>query len=365
MKRIILYSVLTALATGCFAPAAMQVKVAPLGEDVLETQDQYLYALPQTVLKVEVVYQEMKHVPGPFRDYAEKYLGITEVIRSNFSQWQILDVEVASHTELDPGMVFQVNVLEGDFNEALMHPLLEKGCILDGTGLVREEIKSPTLGSLVLRDYVSYKDLGIESNFAERTETMYKTIVTDTSFVEVPVDRTITEQKSPSTKAKEAAEFILELRTRRFELLTGDYEVYPQGVAMKAALNKLDELEASYLTLFTGKTFGKTSRMAWFIVPESGGASSSYNLGMFSEQLGFVPEDLLEGAPLKLSIQPLGKTADLGAYHAGSKIGGNSNLLYYRLPDVVDLRVSFGEQELCQQRISIYQSGALIASPLK
>ncbi len=33
-------------------------------------------------------------------------------------------------------------------------------------------------------------DLGIDSNFEERTSTMYKTIVTDTGFVEVPVNRT-------------------------------------------------------------------------------------------------------------------------------------------------------------------------------
>ena len=61
---------------------------------------------------------------------------------------------------------------------------------------------------------------------------MYKTLVTDTSFVEVPVNRTITEQKSPAMKAEEAADFLLELRTRRFELLTGEYESYPQGEAM-------------------------------------------------------------------------------------------------------------------------------------
>jgi hypothetical protein len=217
----------------------------------------------------------------------------------------------------------------------------------------------------VIRDYIRYNDLGIESNFEERTETMYKTIVTDTSFVEVPVDRTITEQKSPSRKAKEAADFLLELRTRRFELLTGGYDAIPQGVAMQAALDKLDELEASYLSLFTGKTFGKTEVMSWFIVPESGSSRSDYRLGVFSKELGFVPEEIMEGAPLQVVVEPMGNTSDMKTYYDGDRDRDKNNVLYYRLPDMAELKVLHGNTELSKQRISVYQSGALISSPIK
>ena len=89
-----MFVALSALVLACIAPKELQVKVAPLGDEVPETTEQYLYALPQTVLKVEVAYQEIRHIPGPFREYAEKYLGITEVIRQNSSQWQILDVKL-------------------------------------------------------------------------------------------------------------------------------------------------------------------------------------------------------------------------------------------------------------------------------
>ena len=78
---------------------------------------------------------------------------------------------------------------------------------------------------------ISYVDLGVYPNYEERSETMYKTLVTDTSFVRVPVQRTVVEQKSFAMKAEEAADFLLELRARRFEMLTGEYEVYPDGVA--------------------------------------------------------------------------------------------------------------------------------------
>ncbi len=364
MKKIIIIASIAAFISACSAPVAMQVKVAPLGDPVPESTELGVYVLPQTVLKIALVIQETKSVPGPFREYAEKYLGIKDVIKQNSSKWQIQDMEITPHQELDPQMVFQIHKLEGDFSSVGYMALLEKGVILDGTDRVLEGIRSSDLGVSVKEDYIKFMDLGIDSNFEEKVSTMYKTIVTDTGFVEVPVNRTITEQKSVTVKAQEAADFILELRTRRFELLTGEYDGFPQGVAMEAALDKLDELEASYLSLFTGKTLLRTEKKSWFFVPESGSESSSYPLGIFSEQLGFVPEEMMEGSPLKIVLEPTGKTRSLNTYYSGKSIGEETNMLYYRIPDVVEMSLMLGGTELARQRISIYQAGSLISTPL-
>lgn len=351
------------LAAGCATTESLNVKVTRLGEEVPESVEKGTYMLPQTVLKVEVQYQELRSVPGPFRDYADQYLGITEVIRQNSSQWKIMDFKVTPHTEPDPTVVFQVHQVSGTYDPGALGPYIEKGMVLDGSSLVQEGIGSPELGAVERKDYLRYTDLGIESNFAERTETMYKTIVTDTSFVEVPVNRTITEQKSPAMKAREAAEFILELRIRRFELLTGEYEGFPQGEAMEATLAKLDDLEASYLSLFTGRTYSRTLSREWFIVPEGGSGPSEYPLGTFSGQLGFVPVEMMEGEALRIRMEPLGKTSLLEKHYAEQESAGN-NRLYFRIPDVVDLGFMLGNTELGSQRISVYQSGALVSAPL-
>ena len=94
MKKIIIIASIAALVSACSAPVAMQVKVAPLGDPVSESTELGVYVLPQTVLKVALVIQETKSVPGPFREYAEKYLGIKDVIKQNSSKWQILDMEL-------------------------------------------------------------------------------------------------------------------------------------------------------------------------------------------------------------------------------------------------------------------------------
>lgn len=364
MKKILIYTLLAVLIVSCSAPAAMQVKVAPLGETVSESQELGSYVLPQTVIKLDLVFQETKSIPGPFREYAERYLGIKEVIRQNTSTWQILDLAMTPHQEADPQMAFQLHLVEGEYKGTSLQSLMEKGLIMDGSEIVNEGILSPEIGVSVSTDYIQFQDLGIESNFEEKNSTMYKTIITDTGFVDVPVNRTITEQKSIMVKAQEAADFILELRTRRFELLTGEYDAFPQGVAMQAALDKLDELETEYLSLFTGKTLVRKEKRSWFIVPEAGSESSSHELGVFSSQLGMVPEEMMEGDPLRLLLEPAGKTKGLRTFYSGKDLAAASNLLYYRIPDVVNFKLMLGAAELSGQRISVFQAGSLISTPL-
>jgi len=365
MKKFTSFLSLTLLLMGCSTTTPLQVKVAPLGTEVEESQGQLFYTLPQTVITIDLSYRELRQVPGPYRDYAERYLGIQEVIRQARSSFQVMDVNFNSHVEMDPSLFYRLHVLDGSLTEDPLAPWREKGLVMDGSELLSKEASHSDLESGIHRDYVRFEDLGIESNFHKRTETMYKTIVTDTSFVEVPVTRTITEQKSLSMKAREAANFILELRTRRFELLTGEYEGFPAGVAMEAALAELDQLEEEYLSLFTGKTLEISQGLSWFFLPPSGAEASAFELGMFSEDLGFVPEELQEGAPLMVRLTPQEHTRDLVAFQNSRLDRDASNVIFYRIPDVGLLELLLGSEVLAEKRLSIYQSGALVSAPFR
>jgi len=65
-----------------------------------------------------------------------------------------------------------------------------------------------------------------------------------------------------------------------------------------------------------------------------------------------------------VQIEPLGKTENLGSHLLRHPEGESYNQLYYRLPDVVDLKVKLGSDVLSNQRISIFQSGAVITTPI-
>jgi len=362
MKRFIYFLAAVGLLAGCASTEPLEMRVTPLGREPAKVKEQIVYALPQTVLKVEVTFREVRSVPGPYWEYAEKYLGLQEVVKTKSSQWNIWDVAITQHEELDPQHFYSLNILDGTFHASSLLPFLEQGIILSGTEIVHESIKGNGLQSTSRDNFVRYEDLGVSNNFEERTETMYKTIVTDTAFVEVPVQRTVVEQKSSATKAREAADFLLELRTRRFEMLTGEYEVYPDGEAMGASIQKLDQMEASYLSLFTGKTITRILQRTWFIVPEAGVDPSTYPLDVFSTTLGFVPAGLNEGQALEVQIRPLGKTIKIGGYFSPSTAPENS--LLYRIPDLAELKVMLGEQALSTHRISVFQSGHMLTTPL-
>ena len=85
---------------------------------------------------------------------------------------------------------------------------------------------------------------------------------------------------------------------------------------------------------------------------------------MFSNQLGFVPAELMEGVPLEIQIDPMGKTTNPGSYFSGRSGGDPYNKLIYRLPDVVELKVMLGAELLSLQRLSIFQSGAVVTTPI-
>ncbi len=362
MKKLIYYMAFAALLTGCATTEPLKFRVTPLGQEPAKVKEQYLYVLPQTVLKVEVTLREERSVPGPYWEYAEKYLGLKEVVKKKSSRWNIWDVAIGQHLELDPLHFYSLNVIEGEFDDGSLLPYLEQGIVLRGTESIHESVKGNGLQSTSRDNFIRYVDMGVSNNFEERTETMYKTIVTDTAFVEVPVQRTVVEQKSSSTKAREAADFLLELRTRRFEMLTGEYEVYPDGEAMGASIQKLDQMEASYLSLFTGKTITRVMKRTWFIVPEQGTEQSTYPLDIFSNILGFVPAELMEGQPLEVVIRPMGKTIRVGGYFSATSVPVNA--LLYRLPDLAELKVMLGEEALATHRISIYQSGYVVTEPI-
>jgi hypothetical protein len=131
---------------------------------------------------------------------------------------------------------------------------------------------------------------------------------------------------------------------------------------MGASIQKLDQMEASYLSLFTGKTITRILKRTWFIVPERGVNPSTYPLDIFSASQGFVPSEVSGGQPLEIHIRPLGKTIKIGGYFSAVNIPDNA--LLYRIPDMAELKVMLGDQALSTHRITIYQSGHMLTAPI-
>ncbi len=72
------------------------------------------------------------------------------------------------------------------------------------------------------------------------------------------------------------------------------------------------------------------------------------------------------GRPVMLELVPSNKTKDLNLVvrPAGSeKEMSGADRLYYRVPDVVDIRITQGNETLCTARKLVYQFGNTVTLP--
>jgi hypothetical protein len=361
--RYIKYIAMMALVlSGC--ATTTQLQVTKLGFEPAESVEKIIYALPQTMMKIGIQYEKNVIIPGPYGQYGEKYLGLKNCATERSENWIITGVNSEDITEIDPNHYYVINAISGSIPYETFNKLKSNGYIAEGSLSLNEEILLPFGSNGLVENNVVFNDVTVKPYVEQKQETMFKTIVTDTSFVQVPVSRTVLEKKTHAQKAEEAANFILELRLSRFELLSGYGDVFPNGEAMAATLKKLDQLESEYLSLFTGKQYSETYTREFYITPEQDEKDKQYSLAIFSGRLGFVPTSIDEGSPLTVEIEPAGKTRSLRNLMPQAPEAEVYNQIYYRLPDVADIRVKWNGEHLHHKRITIYQLGALVSVPI-
>jgi hypothetical protein len=165
MRKFAAYIAVATLLSACATTEPLKTQMSALGDEPQEKKEQYIYGLPQTVLKVEVTYRESTNIPGPYSDYSERYLGISEVIKQKSKLWKIEDVTVTSFSEPDPEHYYSLNVLEGEFTGQTFRQFLNDGIVLNGTENVQEVLDGEGLLPSQSSDYLRYVDLGIYNKF--------------------------------------------------------------------------------------------------------------------------------------------------------------------------------------------------------
>ena len=251
MKRIKKWQFLTSLMiviilAGCSTVEYYQ-KGRALSESDQLSANSIIYALPKTTLTFDVKVKKTIYKHGPYYRYAEKYLGITEVSSEDWEEWTISDIGINADEEVDPEHYY---MLESN------GPLELNAMALTKSGLIltpNPELyaKKPVVQSVVSEkpEPVFHTDLSVKRNFRLVSDTNYRFIETDTGFVQVPYlyERTI--KLTLEEQAEEAANFIIKIRKRRFKLMSGQYDVFPEGIALQYAVENLTILEKEYFTV--------------------------------------------------------------------------------------------------------------------
>lgn len=358
MNKYFLSIILIYFLSSCATPDKFQV--TKIGEEPEIFSQRFVYGLPRTVLLVKLNFEKETNIPGPYRMFSEKYLGMTDFIGKAETKWRISGVNISAFNEPDPLHYYSVNLISGSFPYIQYLKLSKEGLIIDpdqGIGIGTENIVSD---KIIEPPY--FTNLSVQEIYNEVSDTLYKTIIRDSTLIRTPVIRKLKEVKTLEQKAEVAANFISEIRDLRYELLSGDANVFNAGIALQTAIKELDKMENDYLLLFIGKRFTQKYSQSFIITPS--GALENLTFMKLSPNKGILPADSPEGEAVTIEISPSGNTEVLKKNISQTPVKEVFNKLYYRVPEVSRIRLLQKNKPFYESRFSIHQAGSFVDMPL-
>ncbi len=363
-KQKLIYLVLIAMFVSSCAMnknlAGSKSVITPLSDKAIVSEGSLVYGLPLTVVDVEIEAERVIEKPGPYGRFAADLLGLTDVIKSENEFWTITGITLNTHEELDPAefyvieatTLFQTNVLA----------LKRSGLILDLNPGLYNSYKDLDQKFWNERGRPGIHDLGSDEYFRERKDTLYRIVSMDTLFVRIPYLVEKKQKLSVDQLAEKAAIRLMELRDGKHLILTGETNLFPQD---EAAIKEMNRLEKEYTELFTGKTVKERRILNYQVIPRKDDTGKQVTLCRFSETAGPAESTDKSGSPVTLVFTPELKTRNLNIISgkSGSSSAQKYDKLFYRVPDVVNIRVMIGNEVLSKSRKLIYQFGEIVKLP--
>jgi hypothetical protein len=317
----------------------------------------FVYSLPRTRIKINVSALRLYTVPGPYAQYAEKYMGM-EGQSTVSEKWEIKGVDFETFEEPDPDYYYAIEIEKGG-------DILKNVLEISQAGLIlKVDASNPFVQ--YLPDYSTYQDqrhftdLSIKKNYIDPNDPE-KVKAKKSDFPEdIPTGKHKPGVKSTEEKAEEAANFILKIRKRRFKLISGQYDSFPGEASIETSVRELNKLEQSYLSLFIGKTYTDTLTKTFYYIPQPDQEIDRFVICYFSSNTGF--EDTQEGTgkSLVLELKDLQLTAPLDRLEMTTNRNDGANCMMYRIPDKASVRIYFGSLVTMEGEVKVFQYGTLV-----
>ncbi len=294
-----------------------------------------LYTLPKTELIIEVKTKVTKEVPGKYFQYAERYLGLTDVCQAEKTVHEIEDVKLFQRAVADSKHSYYIlNTKKGKEQNSI--ELTKDGFLasINGTPYVEtnnNSVTRPAIRSTSVPDYFS----------------MEASIIT----------KEMQQSTSVAKIAELAANELFNIRETRLNLLTQDVDKAPSdGRSYELVLSELNRMEKYYTELFTGKKTTTYETKTFNVTPDD---NLQTILFRFSQANGIVDKSDLSGAPVNLSISAIN---DLNIPEKPK--AEEVNALYYRIPGKANIRLTEGNNNIYLDKATVVaQFGKVLTLP--
>jgi hypothetical protein len=326
------------------------------------------YALPKKVVTVEVTLNKTYKVKGPYSAYAQKYLGLSNIITENSTTYDLAGIAMNSYSIPDPDQYYFVEVPKGCHkNNSVFLQLSESGIVssINDYSDHKTYIKSDSSLHQTAEELVEPSSQSfINSNLAESFDTIIEKVNLDTTIIEKKVLKKIFVEKTVEQKAKEAADFIMQVKEGKFNILTGFNEVNYSKESMEYMSSQLDKMEKEYLNLFTGITV--THQLKYYFNYDPSVTAGIINLPLFrfSPKEGIVDTSSFYGDNVYLKIEKYNSTKALANFNEWkTNPKQKKHGYYYRIPEYAKVSLIYNDKVKAESNLLIDQFGAVCELP--
>jgi hypothetical protein len=359
---IVIIAIITFFMLGCKSYTPLKVKHINL-----QTGDKpasgFYYSLPQTVITLDFFIVKTEFEPGPLAAFAAKYLSIENANKEAFTEYSIEKIVFGSKSKPDPEQMYFAL-----YNPKKSHPGLSVN--YTETGLIKsvnviydditdkkESNRSNTAGVFKNKSEFIYF---LDNKLVEKIDTIFEDILVDTILIQKKRFLRSFVEKSSEARAKEIAEKIINIRDKKYLLISGFSEITYSKETIAYMYEELNKLEQSYLDLFTGIATTSIIKYNFSFIPNANALRQS-ELFKFSDSSGILLNDSTQGKALFIEVQPVVKDYTKARFKGEDVI--NQDGFYYRTPAEVLVKINIGTNTIAETTMLVSQFGKLSQLP--
>lgn len=317
------------------------------------------YCLPKVVYRVEVMLECEKYMPGPYRNYAEKELGIKPEIERAREEWKIASIDMKPQYIPDEKAVYSVSA-SGDYLPVMLN-LTGEG-FLAGVSAGEENVFNEELRMEFQADRnpeqsrIDIMKLNTYNHLKEVLDTNYTFQEIDGVMKKIwdPIVRYVS--KTETDNVKEAVSEIFRIRSERVKLLGAENNV-PDGKSLELILKEFDRMEQNYLSLFMGGKETYRIKRVFECVPEK--EDEPVVIFRFTEESGIADKKNVSALAYCLKVTDV-------TVAASTPVNGETanSAIFYRVPAIGELQVLKGKEKVMSFRTVIPQLGEIKKFPV-
>jgi hypothetical protein len=339
---------------------------------VPEGKEGTFYALPRTIIRINVTIDKIENYKGPYAEYAMRFLGLKNVVQASTVEYKISDIAITTLAEPDPDQYYflELGTKTGKGEVSSLLSLSESGLILGTLPSRTDTVYKQVMMNNQETPAVTEKDIfpeifkySTDMSVFEKVDTIIRKFSIDTMTMERQVLKRTMVEKSPEQKAKEAADFISKIKDNRFNLVSGFQEVNYNRETLEYMDNQLKILEREYMKLFTGISIHRSLTFSYSYTPNPNQVNTEVPVFKFSKTKGIMDLDEPGGKIITVRVQRSGTTNAVSNYLKKAPENSKSHGFFYRIPEQARVNVKVDENLQEETQCLVSQLGIVTFLP--